>query len=235
MGSGAAVTIAVAKPEMPPLDALTVLVKVPGVLPAVNNPDAPLIAPPPATTDHVGAGVMGTTAPVASLPTAVYWMVALVIAPPGFGVTVMVASTPGAVTITVANPEMDPLVALTVLVNVPAVRPAVNKPEELLMAPPPATIDHVGVMATTLPLASLPTATNDWVAPICSVGFGVTVIVFSWALAISDDVGLCSHATAMSTATGAIASKRSVVRDKVNMCCLQVFRFGPGISESLWP
>ena len=47
-----------------------------------------------------------------------------------------------------------------------------------LMVPPLATTDHVGVIATTLPLASLPVATNCCV-PLTAIvtGLGVTVIV----------------------------------------------------------
>jgi hypothetical protein len=64
--------------------------------------------------------------------------------------------------VTVAVPEMLPLVALTVLVNVPSVAPAVKRPVVLPMAPPLATTDQVatGEIATTLPPASLPTAVN---------------------------------------------------------------------------
>src|ERR1700730_11985053 len=98
--------------------------------------------------------------------------------PPGLGVTLMDANVPGDVTITVAEPKMPPLVALTVRVNVPATLPAVNKPELLLIAPPPATMDQVGVMATRLPRASLPVAMNGWSALMGRVcGLGVTVIV----------------------------------------------------------
>ena len=73
------------------------------------------------------------------------------------GVTVIVASGPAA-TMTVARPEKLPLVAWTVLVNVPGVVPAVKRPELLIVPPEPAL--HTGVMTTTLPLASLPTAVN---------------------------------------------------------------------------
>ena len=78
---------------------------------------------------------------------------------------------------TVAVPKIAPLVALTVLVNVPDVVPAVNKPA-LAIVPPPLTTDQVGVIATTLPFASLPTAVNSWVPPVGNVAeAGVTVIV----------------------------------------------------------
>ncbi len=89
-----------------------------------------------------------------------------------------VAEGTSAVTFTVAKPEMAPLVALMVFENVPGTAPAVNKPEPALMAPPPATTDHVGVIGTTLSLASLPVATNCCVPLTTTVaGFGVTVIV----------------------------------------------------------
>jgi hypothetical protein len=97
----------------------------------------------------------------------------------GFGVTVIVASAP-AFTMTVAVPKIEPLVALTVLVNVPAAPPAVNAPVLALIDPPPAVTDQTGVIATTLLLASLPTAVNVCKPPGVSVaGFGVTVIVAS--------------------------------------------------------
>src|ERR1035437_5827646 len=80
---------------------------------------------------------------------------------------------------TVAVPKIAPLVAVTVLVNVPGVVPAVNTPVELIV-PPLATTDQVGVIATTLPLASLPMAVNCCVRLTFSeTGFGVTVIVAS--------------------------------------------------------
>src|ERR1019366_9234533 len=80
---------------------------------------------------------------------------------------------------TVAVPERPPLVAVTVLANVPITVPATNKPE-LLIVPPPAATDHTGVRATTLPLASLPMAVNCCVRLTFSeTGFGVTVIVAS--------------------------------------------------------
>src|SRR4051812_3349025 len=88
---GPPVTTTVAKPSMPPLDASTVLVNVPVSPPAVNSPLLS-IAPPFATTDHVGEIV--TTLPPASLPTAVNCCVALRPSVSGFGVTVMVASAP---------------------------------------------------------------------------------------------------------------------------------------------
>jgi hypothetical protein len=80
---------------------------------------------------------------------------------------------------TVAVPNIEPLVARTVLLNVPVAPPAVNNPVLALMVPPPAVTDQTGVIATTLPCASLPTAVNCCVVLMGSVGFGVTVIVAS--------------------------------------------------------
>jgi hypothetical protein len=83
----------------------------------------------------------------------------------------------GGVTVTVAVPETVPLEACTVFGNVPVAVPAVNKPVVLLMVPPPATTDHVGVMATGLPEASFPAAVNCRVVPLVTkAGFGVTTI-----------------------------------------------------------
>src|SRR5690242_8158905 len=83
-------------------------------------------------------------------------------------------------TITVAEPEMAPLVARTVFVNVPANGPAVKRPELGLIDPPPATTDQTGAIGTILPDASRPTAANCWKALGSIVaGFGVTVIVAS--------------------------------------------------------
>jgi len=135
----------------------------------------------PGLTDQVGAGRIGMTLPLASRPTAVNCWLASVPTATGLGVTVMVAKTPE-LTVTVAKPETLPLAqsavlhALTVLAKVPATMPAVNRPE-LLMAPPLATTDHVGVIETVLPLASLPTAVNCWVPLMArTLGLGVTVI-----------------------------------------------------------
>src|ERR1044071_2817482 len=81
-------------------------------------------------------------------------------------------------TITVADPEIAPLVALTVFVNVPANGPAVKRPVLALIDPPPATTDQTGAIGTMLPEASRPTAANCCVALGSMVaGFGVTVIV----------------------------------------------------------
>ena len=176
-GGAVAVTITVAVPEIVPLVALTVLLNVPATAPAVNRPVLAPMVPPPFTTDQTG--VIAMTLPFPSRPTAVNCWVALTRTVAGFGVTVMVASDEALTdTITVAVPEIVPLVALTVLVNVPVTAPAVNTPVLASMLPPPFTTDQTGVMATTLPLASLPTAVNCWVAfGSTETGFGVTVMV----------------------------------------------------------
>lgn len=166
-----AATITVARPEIPPLVARTVLLNVPGVAPAVNNPE--LLIVPPATTDHTG--VTGTTLPPASLATAVNCCVCPTRTVLGFGVTVMVATDPD-VTLTVALPRTPRPLAWTVLANVPSTVPAVKRPVAFT-APPPATTDQVGANTTAFPSASLPTAVNCWVALIPMVaGLGVTTM-----------------------------------------------------------
>jgi hypothetical protein len=164
--SGPAVTMAVAVPKIVPLVARTVLVNVPVTAPAVKRPDAALMVPPPAVTDQTG--VIATTLPFASLPTAVYCRVVLMGMVPGFGVTVIVASAPG-VTMTVAVTVIPLQVTATVLVNVPAVVPAVNSPV-LEIVPPPATTDQVGwVPVMVVPRPSFVTTVNCCVAPVARV------------------------------------------------------------------
>src|ERR1035437_533331 len=166
------VTVTVAVPEMVPLVTVTVLANVPAVVPAVKSPVVPIVPPLAAT---VQVGVIATTLPPASLPAAVNCCVALMAIVAGFGVIVITASAPG-VTVTVAVPEMVPLVAVTVLANVPAVVPAVKTPV-VPIVPPLATTAQVGVIATTLPPASVPAAVNGCVALMAIVaGFGVIVI-----------------------------------------------------------
>jgi hypothetical protein len=96
----------------------------------------------------------------------------------GFGVTVIVASGP-AVTMTVAN-DVTPLhVTDTVLVNVPAVVPAVKSPA-CVIVPPPATTDHVGVTLRTAPFEALATAVNCCVpltGMVAVVGVSVSDVV----------------------------------------------------------
>src|ERR1051326_885789 len=174
VANGPVVTTTVAVPETCPLVAWTVFAKVPGPVPAVNNPVL-VMAPPPATTAHVGAS--STTLPPASLPTAVNRWVPVMDKATGVGVTVMVANGP-VVTTTVAVPETCPLVAWTVFAKVPGPVPAVNNPV-LLMTPPPATTDQTGEIATAAPSASLPTAMNRWVSVMASETLGVTVMLAS--------------------------------------------------------
>src|SRR5579872_7078463 len=108
-------TTTVAKPEMDPLFALTVLGNVPPAPPAVKSPLGAML-PPFATTDQTGE--IGRMLPPASLPTAANSCVALLFSVSGLGVTVMVARVP-IVTVTEAVPEILPLEAFTVLVNAP--------------------------------------------------------------------------------------------------------------------
>ena len=91
LASGPATTMTVAEAVRPPLEATTVFVKVPGVLPAVNSPDAAIV--PPVVADHEGETVTAT--PAASVPVAVNCCVP----PTGrvvvVGETASVASEPG--------------------------------------------------------------------------------------------------------------------------------------------
>ena len=159
-----ATTVTEAKPEMLPLVALIVWENAPADAPATNRPELLLILPPPFTTDQVGAGEMGTTTPLASWPDAVNCWVALTTMLAGLGVIVMLANGPGAAitTATEAKPETLPLVARIVLENDPADAPAVNRPELLLILPPPFTTDQMGAgeMGITTPFASWPDAVN---------------------------------------------------------------------------
>src|ERR1035437_5132772 len=173
--SGPLVTVIVAKPAIEPLEARTLLMNVPVTVPAVYNPACVMLAPfAVVTTAHVGVNT--TTFPAASFPTAVNCCVPLIDMIAGFGVMVMLASGPP-VTVTVAVPESVPLVAVTELVNVPGVIPAVNIPPPSTV-PPPAALDQVVATTTVFPPSSFPVATNCCLAPtISAAGFGVTVRV----------------------------------------------------------
>src|SRR2546423_2970209 len=178
IGAAGDVTVTVAVPKILPLVARTVLLKVPVAPPAVNSPVAALMVPPPAVTDHTG--VMATTLPVASLPTAVYCWVVLIGSVTGFGVTVMVASGP-ATTVTVADAAIPRQVATTVLVT-PATGPAVKRPVLGLMEPPPVTDQTMapGLGVTLAPVKSVPAAVN------CTVPFGATVVGFGETTSVSN-------------------------------------------------
>ena len=81
--------------------------------------------------------------------------------------------------------------------------------------PPPASTVHVGVIDTTLPFASFPSAVNCCVLPAVSVGLaGVTVIVAS----VCGDVELSlPHAASVaSIAAPAIATMK--LRDARDAC-----------------
>ena len=112
--------------------------------------------------------------PAASFATAVNCCFAATASVTGFGTIVIVAITPG-VTVIDACPEIVPTVATTVFANTPVVVPAVNMPVGLIV-PPPAAIDQTGVIATTRPSASRPTATICCVLAAGSVELGVTTI-----------------------------------------------------------
>ena len=174
--------------------------------------------PPPAITAQVG--VNATTLPPASLATATYCCVAPIPSDIGFGVTVMVAIGP-MVTVTVAVPDLPPLDATTVLVNVPGVVPAVNWPVAL-MEPPPAATDHTGVIGVMVPSKSLPTAVNCCV-PLMGrvVGFGDTVIVAT----LPASRGECtSHAESDRPATATNASSRATRLRGARTCTMRLFR-----------
>jgi hypothetical protein len=90
------------------------------------------------------------------------------------GVTVILKSGPG-LTVIVAVAVMP--LHVTEIVVVPDVAPAVNSPVAVIV-PPPLTTAQVGVTLRTLPLESLTTAVNCWVAPtaiLAVVGETVTV------------------------------------------------------------
>src|SRR5512144_468755 len=104
-----------------------------------------------------------------------------------------------------------PLHARTVLGNVASVTPAANRPELLLMVPPLATTDQVGVSDTTAPLMSVPTAANCW-GPLGGrvTGLGVTAMAASWPAGGAPwGPRSCSHAAASSAAKGATTTKRA--------------------------
>src|SRR5688500_14731018 len=136
-GSGGGITtgaetVTVAVPKIEPSVALTLLLNTPVVFPAVNRPELELIVPGGLTVLHTG--VIGTMLPLPSLPTAVNCCWPPMFSVSGFGVTVIVASAP-ATTVTLAVPEIEPEVARTLLLNVPSVLPAVNRPVFALMVP----------------------------------------------------------------------------------------------------
>ena len=157
--------------------AWTVLVNVPGTVPAVNRP-APSMVPPPATTDQVGA--IGTTLPPASLPTAVNCCVPSMASVAGLGVTVMVASGPGGHGHGRRARRRAPLVARTVLVIRARHRAGGEQPAAGDGAA--AGHDRPGGRdrRPRCRSASLPTAVNCCVPLMASVaGLGVTVMLAS--------------------------------------------------------
>jgi hypothetical protein len=173
--SGPAVTMAVAVADSVPFVALTVLVNVPGVEPAVKGTVSPVApagtVPPPATTDQVTVPVIGTVLPSASLPDAVYVSEVLIGIVPGFGVTTMDASGP-AVLVTVTF--VVTLLQVTETIDVPGVLGAVKSPVWVIV-PPPET-DQTGVfLGRVLPSLSVITTVNCWVPPTATLaGLGET-------------------------------------------------------------
>ena len=142
--AGAAVTVTVAPPLTSPFAALMMVVS--GDVAAVNSPEL-VIVPLPLMTDHVG--VNATTLPAASFPVAVNRTVSDTATLAGLGRTVIAARTPGgvvaALTTTVADPEIVPLVAR--ITDVPGAASAVKTPV-LVTTPLPLATDQVGVMET---------------------------------------------------------------------------------------
>jgi hypothetical protein len=199
------VTVTVAVPVTVPLVATTKLVNVPAVTPAVYKPVDVIVPPPTAATDQVG--VNESVIPAASFATAVNCCVAPAATLAGFGETVIVASGPAAVAVTVivALPVIVPTVATTVLV--PAVVPPVNIPV-VLIVPPPAVTVQVGVMATAAPFASVPTATICTVPEVESVAFGVTVIVAN-AVDVTGSVLAFPHELIAMAATASAVTERA--------------------------
>jgi hypothetical protein len=120
------------------------------------------------------------------------------------------------VTITVAVPDILPLVAMTVLAYVPGVGPAVNRPDALIV-PPPETTDQVGVSDTLAPAKSVPTAEN------CCVPFTVRVAGFGETTIADSEPGslipCTSHAAADSPAS-AIAAKTRAARARGASACM---------------
>src|SRR6185436_4626589 len=79
---------------MAPLVARTVLLKNPETEPAVKRAELAPMAPPPATTLQVRPAGIGTTLPLASLPTAAYCWVPPVATALGSGLTSRTARDP---------------------------------------------------------------------------------------------------------------------------------------------
>src|SRR5512133_3124039 len=175
------------------------------------------IVPPPATTDQVGVNC--TTLPAASRPTAVNCCVAATASVTGVGTTVIVASGPAG-TVMEACPEMEPTDATTVFVNTPVVGPAVNIPPEATV-PPPAAMDHVGVIAMARPSASYPTATICCVPPTINVALGVTVMLTR---VPGSEIPCTSHAAANATTSTAARSARTFQRMGVRARRMRSFR-----------
>ncbi|EFK95337.1 hypothetical protein LDC_2658 [sediment metagenome] len=104
-----------------------------------------------------------------------------------------------AVTVTLAVPLLPLLDAVTVY-GPPAVAPAVNTPEALIV-PPPDTL-HVKIALIAVPNWSLPAAVNVCVPPVTTLALdGVTATVVSvWlTVTVTDDVTVRLPASLMVT------------------------------------
>jgi hypothetical protein len=113
----------------------------------------------------------------------------------------------------VATPDFPPLLAFTLLANVPVVAPAVNRPEEASTEPPLFTTLHEGVIGIGFPASSVPTAESCAVAPGASVcGFGETAMLAS---ELGELASRFPHAVAkaVSMLKAASAAARAVVDD----------------------
>jgi hypothetical protein len=138
----------------------------------------------------------------------VYCKAVLIGIVPGFGVTVIVASGP-AVTMTVAEADTPLHVTTTVLVNVPAAVPAVNRPAWVIV-PPPAATDQTGVLVVmTLPSLSVITTVNCWVPPvgIVAVVGAITTVAMVRGPLESSHAAVNSPANATATMTRAMRAR----------------------------
>ena len=101
------------------------------------------------------------------------------------GETVMVVSTGAALTVTLAVPLTLPLDAVTVK-GPPAVAPAVNNPDALMVPPPFTDQAKVGCGLIGLPNWSNPVAVNCCLPPVATEALlGATVIVVKTGAAVT--------------------------------------------------
>src|ERR1019366_1490194 len=131
-------TFTVAKPEMPPLAACTVLLYVPDTVPAVKTP-VPLLMLPAVAFRTDQDGTITTMFPFASLPTAVKVCVPPVARLLVLGLTVIDAKAPGSTVIDALAGAL-PTGATPVGANGPGVVPALKTPARAPVPPPAATV-----------------------------------------------------------------------------------------------